>query len=69
MAFLGTTPIGGPVMGAIGEHAGARVALAVAGLAAVGSAAWATWANRQAEVETAATGNVFDIDPAMDSLE
>jgi MFS family permease len=69
MAFLGTTPIGGPVMGAIGEHAGARVALAVAGLAAVGSAAWATWANRQAEVETATTGNVFDIDPAMDSLE
>jgi MFS family permease len=46
MAFLGTTPIGGPLMGAIGEHAGARVALVIAGLAAVGAAGWATIANR-----------------------
>jgi len=46
MAFLGTTPIGGPLMGAIGEHAGARVALTIAGLAAVGAAGWATLANR-----------------------
>jgi MFS family permease len=50
MAFMGTTPIGGPVMGAIGEHAGARVALAVAGMAAILSAGWATWANRRALV-------------------
>lgn len=35
MAFLGTTPIGGPVMGTIGEQAGARWALTVAGLAAI----------------------------------
>jgi MFS family permease len=35
MAFLGTTPIGGPVMGTIGEHAGARWALTIAGLAAI----------------------------------
>src|SRR6476469_9093187 len=35
MAFLGTTPIGGPVMGAIGEHAGARWALAIGGFAAI----------------------------------
>ena len=46
MAFLGTTPIGGPVMGAIGEHAGARAALAVAGIAAIAAAGWATLANR-----------------------
>jgi hypothetical protein len=38
------------VMGAIGEHAGARVALAVAGMAAILSAGWATWANRRALV-------------------
>lgn len=47
MAFLGTTPIGGPLMGFIGEHAGARVALTIAGLAAVGAAGWATLANRE----------------------
>ncbi len=35
IAFLGTTPIGGPIMGAIGEHAGARVALLLGGLAAI----------------------------------
>ena len=34
MSFLGTTPIGGPIMGAIGEHAGARAALFLGGLAA-----------------------------------
>jgi MFS family permease len=38
MAFLGTTPIGGPVMGSIGEYAGARWALTVAGLAAIAAA-------------------------------
>ncbi len=35
MAFLGTTPIGGPIMGYIGDHAGARVALLIGGLAAL----------------------------------
>ncbi len=35
MAFIGTTPIGGPVMGWIGEQAGARWGLTVGGLAAV----------------------------------
>jgi MFS family permease len=35
IAFLGTTPIGGPIMGALGEHAGARWALALGGTAAL----------------------------------
>jgi MFS family permease len=35
VAFLGTTPIGGPAMGAVGEHAGARWALVVGGVAAL----------------------------------
>ena len=35
VAFLGSTPIGGPVIGAIGEHVGPRWALALGGLAAV----------------------------------
>lgn len=35
IAFLGTTPIGGPLMGAVGEHAGARVALLIGGVAAL----------------------------------
>lgn len=35
IAFLGTTPIGGPIMGAIGEHMGARLALGIGGVAAL----------------------------------
>jgi MFS family permease len=35
IAFLGTTPIGGPLVGFIGEHAGARWALLVGGIAAL----------------------------------
>jgi MFS family permease len=35
MAFIGTTPIGGPLMGWIGEWAGARWALTLGGFAAV----------------------------------
>jgi MFS family permease len=35
ISFLGTTPIGGPLMGAIGEHAGARFGLFLGGFAAV----------------------------------
>jgi predicted MFS family arabinose efflux permease len=33
VAFLGTTPLGGPLMGWIGEHLGPRLALAGGGLA------------------------------------
>ncbi len=39
MAMLGTTPIGGPIMGVIGEHAGARWALGLGGVAALAAAA------------------------------
>ena len=35
MAFLGSTPIGGPIIGLIGEHAGPRWGLVVGGVAAL----------------------------------
>lgn len=40
VAFLGTTPIGGPIIGTIGEHAGARWGLLLGGLAALLAAAY-----------------------------
>jgi MFS family permease len=40
MAFLGSTPIGGPLIGAIGEHVGPRSALALGGSAALVAAAF-----------------------------
>ena len=35
VAFLGSTPVGGPVIGAVGEHVGPRAALAVGAAAAL----------------------------------
>ena len=33
MVFIGSTPVGGPLLGWIGEHLGARAGLAVGGIA------------------------------------
>jgi MFS family permease len=49
VAFLGTTPIGGPLMGYIGEHAGARWALTIGGLAALFAAGLGLLAARRGE--------------------
>lgn len=55
IAFLGTTPIGGPIMGFIGEHAGARTALLIGGLAAIAAAGVGLMsANKRADEEAAA---------------
>ena len=46
MVFLGSTPIGGPLMGLLSESAGPRIAFAVAGAVAVVSALAALWVLR-----------------------
>ncbi len=43
VAFLGTTPLGGPIVGYIAQHAGPRWGLAVGGLAALVAAVLGTW--------------------------
>jgi MFS family permease len=40
IVFLGSTPIGGPILGAICELTNPRVGVVVGGLAACGAAAW-----------------------------
>lgn len=40
VVFLGSTPIGGPIIGAIGEHLGARASIGVGALAAGLAAMW-----------------------------
>jgi len=47
VAFLGSTPIGGPVIGAIGEHVGPRWALALGAVAAVLAAGLGAWVFRR----------------------
>ena len=46
VAFLGTTPIGGPIIGAIGEHASPRWGLLVGGVAALVAAGIGLLASR-----------------------
>jgi MFS family permease len=40
MALIGSTPIGGPIVGWIGDHAGPRWSLVVGGLGALAAAAY-----------------------------
>jgi MFS family permease len=44
VAFLGSTPIGGPIVGLIGNTFGARYSLGVGGAAALGAAGFGWWA-------------------------
>jgi MFS family permease len=50
VVFLGSTPIGGPLMGWIASAAGPRTALALGGLIALGAAAWARAAFARARI-------------------
>ncbi len=52
-AFLGTTPIGGPIVGWIGENAGARLALLIGGLAGIAAAGLGLVAARKSEARAA----------------
>jgi MFS family permease len=47
MVFLGSTPIGGPIVGAVAEYVSPRWAVALGGVAAVGAAAWGAVAARE----------------------
>jgi MFS family permease len=55
VAFVGTTPIGGPIQGWIGEHAGARWSLMIGAMAAFTAATLGFWASRKIEVRRPAT--------------
>ena len=46
MVFLGSTPIGGPIVGAICDAFGARAGLVVGGVACLGAAGWGLTAGR-----------------------
>lgn len=46
IAFLGTTPVGAPLMGYVAEHAGARWALVLGGLCALAAATYGAMALR-----------------------
>lgn len=45
--LIGTTPLGGPVLGAIADAVGARAPILIGGVGALGAAAFGTYANRR----------------------
>lgn len=49
VALMGTTPIGGPVVGWVGEHIDPRAAILLGGLAGIGAAAFGWMQARQTE--------------------
>lgn len=53
MAFLGTTPIGGPIIGWIGEYIGPRWGLAVGGFAAIAAAGFGAMKFKKEKVSSA----------------
>ena len=57
VAFLGTTPVGAPTIGYIGEHAGPRWALLVGGLTAIVAAGYGAVGLRRAEIPALAVAN------------
>jgi predicted MFS family arabinose efflux permease len=56
MVFLGSTPIGGPIVGWIAEDLGARYALAVGALACLGAGAWGVVVARRDHIDEPVTG-------------
>ncbi len=58
VAFLGSTPIGGPLVGFIGGSLGARYALGLGGVAALAAALYGRLAGRRTEAAVAAAAEI-----------
>ena len=65
IVFLGSTPIGGPILGAICQELGARAGLVVGGLAGLAAALWGLLAGRR----SLADGGVEPPDSVDEALE
>ncbi|MCB1017828.1 MAG: MFS transporter, partial [Acidimicrobiales bacterium] len=63
--FLGSTPIGGPVLGVVSDLWGARAGLVVGGLAGIGAALWGRWAFRRAGDDRSGRGASSGPDPVL----
>jgi MFS family permease len=62
IVFLGSTPIGGPILGVVSESLGPRVGIAIGGVGALAAAAWGAAAGRRmlAVAEVAAEGDALE---------
>lgn len=51
IVFLGSTPIGGPIIGYITQHFGARYAIGVGAAACIGAGLWGIWMARRNDID------------------
>jgi MFS family permease len=58
VAFLGSTPIGGPITGLVGDIAGSQWSLAYGGFLTGAAAAWGIWAMRRSTQTVPATATI-----------
>lgn len=65
MVFLGSTPIGGPVVGWVSDTAGPRAGIAVGGVACLAAAAWAGRALHRRDDAVAVDAEVTGEQPAI----
>jgi MFS family permease len=61
--FLGSTPIGGPILGVVCDLFGARAGLALGGFAAIGAAAWGRLAHQRATAAAATDERLLAAEP------
>lgn len=64
MVFLGSTPVGGPILGWVCEALGARTGVAVGAAAALGAGAWGLMVARRAAAPDARRTDYEDVTPA-----
>ncbi len=60
IVFLGTTPIGGPILGAVCDAFGARFGLLIGGIAAIGAGAFGVFRGRKGRVEVRSASGLQD---------
>src|SRR6185312_16497741 len=65
IVFLGSTPIGGPIVGAICQEFGARAGLVVGGVAGLAAAGWGLLAGRRSLADGGAEGPA-SVDEALE---
>ena len=66
MLFLGSTPVGGPIVGWIADHFGARYSIGVGAAAALGAGLWGLAVlRRSSPVAADATGDVEPTEPMV----
>jgi MFS family permease len=69
MVFLGSTPIGGPIVGAISDYWGARAGVAIGGIACLVAAAIGLAAVRREEAGAIRPGPVVEPEAVDDAIE